>query len=147
MGLTMRVIFLALLLISAGFSSAKTVDCGVPCQETYSTDAQGALRFGLLIDKVTLNDPPITRVEIGQSENPPCRIEWVDLAIGEGHSGLGSEAVVSINSVSDISGFSIKNHLLNTSTLYLGIYCDDGELQSYWQGNARENILSIQLGQ
>jgi hypothetical protein len=143
----MKAILTTLLFGCVSFSAAKTVDCGIPCQEVYSTDAQGALRFGLEIDKVTLSDPPITRVEIVQSENPPCLIEWVDLAIGESHSGLGSEAVVSIKSVSDISGFSIKNHLINTSKLYFGIHCGEKGLQSIWQGNARENILSVQLGQ
>lgn len=143
----MRSILPAILCSCVSISVAKTVDCGTPCQEIYPTGVQGALSFGLKIDKVELSDPPITRVEITQSEDPPCTIEWVDVAIGEGHSGLGSEAVVSIKSVSDISGFSIKNHLIYTSKLYFGIHCSDKQLQSNWQGNVRENILSVHLGQ
>jgi len=142
----MKAIFLSLWVLVSLSVEAKTSDCGPEsCSEIYMTDIAGAKEFGIKINKITISDPPLTRIDINHDKDIGCEVAAVDLALGGNINGPGPEVIVSYEAISSIDGLTVKNHLLASSRLDLFVSCSSSALNSKWTRNV-QRILSISLG-
>lgn len=137
---------LTLILCFAVISEAKLIDCGEPCQEVHETDIAGAVAFGIIVELQTLSSPAITRIEISERSNFACKMDWLDVSVGNSNDGSGPDVTAGYEQVSSFSGITVKNSLLKGSRLYFSIDCKGVEQAKYWSGRAQENVLAISLG-